>query len=235
MLCSKLKIIMMLKENVIPFLTDLYKNNNKDWFTSNKSRFQLANDDFKQFIDDLIPRLAQTEPLLNGLMAKDCVYRIYRDVRFSKDKTRYKTHFGAHMAPGGRKSKHAGFYFHVEPSGKSIVGGGIYMPEPAILKALRTEFYQVPEELLEILDEKEFKKYFDGLWFENKLKLAPKGFPKDFEHIDLLKHKNYMVLYELSKKEIESSSLVEKLVTIHKAMYPLNRLINTIIEDAHLQ
>jgi len=224
----------MLKEKVLPFLSELAVNNNKDWFTEKKPLYQEAYGDFKNFVDDLIPHLAQTDPLLVGLEAKNCVYRIYRDVRFSKDKTPYKTHFGANIAPGGRKSKLAGFYLHIEPVGTSITGGGIFMPEPPILKALRTEFHQVPEELIEILEAPEFKKHFDGLWQENKLKLAPKGFPKDFEHIDLLKYKSYVVIHNLPKKEVESTTLIQKLVEIHKAMYPLNRLINTIIDDAKL-
>jgi uncharacterized protein (DUF2461 family) len=109
------------------------------------------------------------------------------------------------------------------------------MTEPAYLKALRTEFFQVPEELLEILEAPEFKKYFNGLWDQDKLKTAPKGFPKDFEHIDLLKHKHYIVLTELSTKDIESTDLLPKLVTIHRALYPLNKLLNTILEDAGMK
>jgi len=224
----------MLKDNVIPFLTDLQKNNNKEWFTANKVRYEKAHTDFKKFVDDLIPYLAQTNADLNGLLAKDCVYRIYRDVRFSHDKTPYKTHFGANIAQGGRKSKKASFYLHIEPNGNSITGGGIYMPEPNVLKALRNEIYQVPEELLEILDAPSYKKHFNGLWDEGKLKTAPKGFPKDFKHIELLKYKNYVALCELDRTDIVSTNFIEKLVEIHKAMYPLNKLINTIIEDAHL-
>ena len=112
--------------------------------------------------------------------------RSYYDVRFSKDKTPYKTHFGANIAVGGRKSKLAGFYIHIEPSGVSMAGGGVYMPEADILKALRTEFYNVPEELLEIIDSNDFKNKCGKLYEEGKLKTAPKGFPKDFEHIDLV-------------------------------------------------
>lgn len=224
----------MLNNSVLPFLTDLAANNNKVWFTENKARFQEAMKDFTSFIDQLIPNLAETDPLLQNVQAKNCVFRIYRDVRFSKDKTPYKTHFGAHMAVGGRKSKGAGFYLHLEPAGSSFTGGGIHMPEAPILKALRNEFYQVPEELIEILDNPEYKKYFDGLWEENKLKTAPKGFPKDFEHIDLLRYKSYVALHNLSLTEISSSDFTDQLIEIHKAMYPLNRLLNTIIADAGL-
>ena len=222
----------MLQENVIPFLTELAQNNNREWFASNKKWYQQSMDDFKLFIDELIPHLAQVDRSLLGLSAKDCVYRIYRDVRFSKNKAPYKINFGASISPGGRKSKYAGFYIHIEPTGTSITGGGIYQPHPAILKALRTEFYNVPEELIDIINYTKFKKHFkEGLWAHDKLKIAPKGFPKDFEHIDLLRNKHYIAMYELSKSDISNSNLIIKLTDVFDAMYPLNRLMNSIIDD----
>lgn len=223
----------MLQDKVIPFLTSLKENNNKDWFAENKADYQLALDDFKKFIDLLISKISHTDKALSGLTSKDCVYRIYRDVRFAKDKTPYKTHFGAHIAAGGRKSKGAGFYVHIEPGGNSITGGGIYMPEPASLKALRNEFHQVPEELIEILENPGFKKFYPGLW-DNKLKLAPKGFPKDFEHIELLKHKSFVATTNLSDTLLDDEKLLVHLEQAHKQLYPLNRLLNTILDDAGL-
>ncbi len=223
----------MLQKNVLPFLCDLAKNNNKDWFEKNKERYKQAHSDFKYFVDELIPILTQTDPLIGGLSSKDCVYRIYRDVRFSKDKTPYKTHFGANIAPGGRKSKLAGFYLHIEPIGTSITGGGIYMPEAPALKALRNEFFQVPEELLDIINDEEFKSYFSGLWGD-KLKLAPKGFPKDFEFIDLLKHKSYVVIHDIDNAILKTDNIQEHLANVHRTLYPMNKLINTILEDAGL-
>jgi uncharacterized protein (TIGR02453 family) len=224
----------MLTKNVIPFLTELSKNNNKNWFTKNKDWYQTALNDFKNFIDKLIPQLALIDPTLSGLTAKDCVYRIYRDVRFSKDKTPYKNHFGANIGAGGRKNKKAGFYVHIEPTGTSITGGGIFMPKTPVLKALRNEFYQVPEELIEIIEASDYKKYFAGLWDDDKLKTAPKGFPKDFEHIELLKYKSYIAVGKLTLTDISQPNLISHLIDIYQAMYPLNRLINTIIEDAEL-
>jgi len=224
----------MLNENVIPFLTDLSNNNNKEWFTKNKPRYQKAHNDFINFIDELIPHMAQTNPALYGLEAKNCVFRIYRDVRFAKDKTPYKSHFGAYIAPGGRKSKYAGFYIHIEPAGSSFTGGGIYSPEAPILKALRTEFYQVPDELFDILESKAFKKHYNDFWSGDKLKMAPKGFPKDFEHIDLLKHKSYIVDKQLTNADISADNFLLHLIELHKTIYPLNRLLNTIIDDANL-
>lgn len=224
----------MLQKNVIPFLTDLTENNNKAWFDKNKPWFKEAMNDFHDFVDQLLVRLTESDKSLLGVSAKECVFRIYRDVRFSKDKTPYKTHFGAHMAVGGRKSKKAGFYLHLEPTGNSFTGGGVHMPEAPILKALRNEFYQVPEELLEILENPNYKKYFNGLWDEDKLKMAPKGFPKDFKHIDLLKYKSYVAIHTLDSTLIHGDDFMDHLAAIHKAMYPLNRLLNTIIEDAGL-
>jgi uncharacterized protein (TIGR02453 family) len=225
----------MLTKNAIPFLTELEANNNKTWFEKNKAWYHLATKEFKDFIDDLIPHLVKTEPRLAGLTSKECVYRIFRDVRFSNNKIPYKTHFAANIAPGGKSSKQAGFYVHIEPTGKSMTGGGAYIEDPAYLKALRTEFYQVPEELIDILEAPGFKKYFSGLWDHEKLKTAPKGFPKDFKYIDLLKYKHYIAITELTAKDISSETLLPKLVDIHKSMQPLNLLINTILDDAGLK
>lgn len=225
---------MMLEKNVIPFLIALAKNNNKAWFDEHKEAYKAALDDFKLFVDELISQLAITDPLLVGVQAKDCIFRIYRDVRFSNDKTPYKAHFGANIAPGGRKSCHAGFYLHIEPMNISFTGGGIYQPEPNFLKALRNEFYSVPEELLALLNDATFKKYYNGLWQGDKLKTAPKGFPKDFENIDLLKYRSYLVSHDMPLSIISKPDLMWHLVELHKAMYPINRLINTILEDAEL-
>ena len=120
----------MLNKHVIPFLNELTKNNNRDWFNAHKDVYQEAKNDFTQFIDQLIEQLSITDPLLLGLKASDCIYRIYRDTRFSNDKTPYKTNFGAVIAPGGRKGLLSSFYVHIEPGGNSICGGGIYMPSP---------------------------------------------------------------------------------------------------------
>jgi len=223
----------MLQDHVIPFLNELKRNNTRDWFGAHKEIYQQAKDDFTRLIDQLLVQISLTDPLLIGLKAKDCIYRIYRDTRFSNDKTPYKTNFGAVIAPGGRKSILSSFYVHIEPGGNSICGGGIYMPSPAILKALRSEFFQVPEELLEILENPNFKKYYSGLWGE-KLKTAPQGFPKDLQHLEILKYKNYIVLHEMSDKVISDANLIQLLIEAHKAIYPFNRLLNTIIEDAGL-
>jgi uncharacterized protein (TIGR02453 family) len=223
-----------LTENIVPFLLEIRENNNKTWFDKNRDRYQKVMRDYTRFIDDVIERIAQTDPLLAGTQAKNCVYRIFRDVRFSNDKTPYKTHLGANIAPGSRNSKLSGFYVHIEPGGNSICGGGIYIMEAPILKALRLEFYKVPEELLEILEHPEFKKYYPKLWDEGKLKMAPKGFDKDFKHIELLKYKHYIGIHSLPDAMLSKTDLPDYLFEAHRALYPLNKLCNAILEDAGL-
>ena len=223
-----------LNENILPFLTEIKINNNKTWFDKNRDRYQKAVHDYTRFIDEIIERISHTDPLLTGTQAKNCVYRIFRDVRFSNDKTPYKNHLGANMAPGSRNSKLSSFYIQIEPGGNSFCGGGMFIMDAPILKALRNEFYLVPEELVEIMEAPGFKKYFGGLWDWGKLKTAPKGFDKDFKYIDLLKYKHYVVSHQLADDLLLKDDLLDYLFEVHRALYPLNRLLNSIVEDAGL-
>ena len=125
-------------KNVIPFLEELSKNNSREWFHDNKGRYSVARKEFESFVAALIPRLAELDSELTGLDHKQCIFRIHRDVRFSPDKSPYKTNMGAAMGRGGRKSPYASYYIHIEP-GNSFAGGGIWMPQPAALKAMREE------------------------------------------------------------------------------------------------
>lgn len=219
----------MLKANILPFLSALEENNNREWFNANKAWYQKANKDFHAFVNKLIAAMEVFDSSLAGLDAKDCVFRIYRDVRFSNDKRPFKTHFGAYIGPGGRKSEKPGYYVHVELHNQSIAGGGLYMPSPEILKQVRNELLVTPEDMIDILEEPGFKKYFDGLWGE-KLKTAPKGFPKDFEHIDLLKYKGYVVISNISDKQLNDDNIAELYFDITKTMYPFKRLLDSILE-----
>ena len=129
----------MLQQATITFLTKLSKNNNKPWFDKNRDAYAIAKDDYEVLVDNLLVALSAVEPVFKEQKAKDCVFRIFRDVRFSKDKTPYKPNFGAFFSKGGRKYPGAGYYLHVEPGGKSFAGGGLWMPEAPILKAVRQE------------------------------------------------------------------------------------------------
>ncbi|MBN1639483.1 MAG: DUF2461 domain-containing protein [Ignavibacteriales bacterium] len=215
-------------KKIIQFLSDLNKNNNKDWFQSNKASYQYAKDEFEQFIDILIPLLKEVDEDIDVESSKECIFRIFRDVRFSKNKSPYKTNFGALIAKGGRKSKHAGYYLHIEPN-KSFIGGGIYMPPSEILIAIRTHIYENIKDFNAIIHKKSFKKYFPEIYGE-KLITAPKGFPKDFKYIELLKHKHYAVTYDVKDSFWLSPDLFEKIIYVFHEQYKFNHFLNQAIK-----
>jgi uncharacterized protein (TIGR02453 family) len=130
----------MLEPQTLKFLADLGRNNNKPWFDEHRAQYEAARIDFQNFITLLIADLQRTDPGIGGLTARDCLFRINRDVRFSNDKSPYKPNMGASIKSGGRKSPFAGYYFHLEP-GKSFVGGGLWMPDAEALKKVRQEIY----------------------------------------------------------------------------------------------
>ncbi len=216
-------------KNVIPFLQDLKENNNREWFHDNKNRYLLAKDEFEAFIADLLPGMCGIDKGLVGLEPKKCVFRIYRDVRFSKDKAPYKTNMGAAMTRGGRKSPYATYYVHVEP-GSAFAGGGIWMPQGPALKAMRQEVYYNADEFKMIMGTAGFKKYF-GEMMGDKLKRPPRDFPADFPDIELLKFKNYVVGHNVDDSIITDDSFSSYLLGVFKALYPYNAFINRALAD----
>jgi len=214
----------------INFLIQLALNNNRTWFNANRDLYNSARKEFNQFIDILIPVIKDIDPEINVLSAQECTFRIFRDARFSRGGSPYKTNFGAHIAKGGRKSSYAGFYVHMEPNG-SFVGGGIYMPQPKYLKAIRTEIYENTQEYKAIINSANFKRYFDEIYGE-KLKTAPRDFPKDYKDIDLLKNKHYAVTHNVDDAFWTSERLIEDLTQIFKAQYVFNRFLNKAIKKA---
>ena len=129
----------MLQPDTVRFIERLSENNNKPWFDAHRDEYVAAKADFERFVELLMGQLVEIEPALSEQKAKDSIFRIFRDVRFSKDKTPYKGHFGVYLSRGGRKYSGAGYYLHIEPGGKSFIGGGLWMPEPSLLKAVRQE------------------------------------------------------------------------------------------------
>ena len=152
------------------------------------------------------------------------MFRIFRDVRFAKDKSPYKTNMGAWITKGGRKSPGPGYYLHIQP-GESMLAGGVYMPEPDQLKKIRQEIYYNADEFKAILGNSSSKKYFDSLSDWDKQKLAPRDFPKDFPDIDLLKYRHYTVAYMLSDKQLVSKDFAKLVVKVFSLMQPLNAFL----------
>ncbi|MBN2612269.1 MAG: DUF2461 domain-containing protein [Bacteroidales bacterium] len=217
----------MISSDILNYLKKLSKNNNKEWFHANKPMYEKVRKEFEFTVQLLVIEIGKFDKTISGLTAKDCVFRIFRDVRFSSDKTPYKTNFGAFMAPGGRKSGRAGYYLHVEP-GNYFLAGGIYMPPSDILKKVRYEIFHNLDEFEEIIHHAGFKKYFGQIW-GNRLSAAPRGFPKDFKGIDYLKYKDYNMVHELNEATITGEGFIGYAAEVFRAMLPLNRFINQAI------
>ena len=217
--------------NILNFLSELKENNNREWFAQNKHRYEETKSDFEQISNSIIFEISKFDKEIEQVSAKDCVFRIYRDTRFSHDKTPYKTHYGVFIAAGGgRKSVRGGYYIHLEPN-NSFVAVGVWCPPPAILKALRQSVYDNIDELKEITNQHAFSKYFQDFYQEDKLKTAPKGFPKDFPEIELLKLKHYMVEYKLQEDLLFDKDFPVNLTEILKAAYPLNVFLNYTVDE----
>jgi len=209
---------------VFDFLRQLAENNNREWFTENKILYTESQENIVAFLEDLIAEMSEFDSELGKIDAKKSLFRIYRDTRFSKDKTPYKTNIGASLGMG-KGSQKGGYYLHLEP-GKSFIAGGIYMPESSVLKTLRKEISLYGQEFLNILNDKEFKKYFPELDQDDQLKKVPQGFEKEDPMAEYLKLKSFIVVYNLSDKEISDKNASKNLAKIFKAMKPLNDFLN---------
>ncbi|WP_319591565.1 DUF2461 domain-containing protein [uncultured Draconibacterium sp.] len=207
-------------EKVLGFLKQLAENNNREWFNDNRKWYEESKEKVIFLTDVLINEIGEFDPAVRVLLPKDCVFRIFRDVRFSKDKRPYKTNFGSFICKGGRKSMNPGYYFHLEPGG-CFVAGGIYMPPSPVLKSIRNYVANHGDELLDIINEPDFKKEFPEM-FDDKLKLAPKGFAKDHEHIELLKYKSFIYSKTLGENVVTGDNYIKQLVKFYEQLYPLN-------------
>jgi uncharacterized protein (TIGR02453 family) len=215
-----------ISKNTIDFLSALSKNNSKEWFDKHRSEYVSAKSNFEQFVQELISEISLFDPILKGLEAKSCIFRINRDIRFSNDKSPYKTNMGAFIVKGGKQNgdKYAGYYFHIEP-GKSMLAGGAYMPPAQWLNAIRENINDYPDKFLGILNNPSFKKHFGQLEGE-KLKKAPKGYDPDNKNIELLKHKSFLAMKEITDKQVISADYLNNTIEVFKAMKPLNDFLN---------
>jgi len=214
---------------VIQFLNELSENNNREWFQKNKKWYDESREKVLFLTEVVINEIRKFDPDVPLLEPKDCLFRIFRDVRFSNDKSPYKTNFGSFIAKGGRKSSYAGYYFHIEPSG-SFVGGGIYMPATEPLKAIRDYIAENGEEFLLLTNNKNFKKVYPEM-MDDKLKTAPKGYSPDHEFINLLRYKSFAFSSQFDKSQILADNYIEKLVHSFKTLQPVNRFLNDALEN----
>jgi uncharacterized protein (TIGR02453 family) len=214
----------------LQFLTTLKKNNNREWFQTHKSDVEKAKNNFVDFANILLENLKSFDKTLQNLEIKQCIFRIYRDVRFSPNKEPYKTHFGVYFAKNGGKNSHfAGYYFHLDPE-EGFFGGGIYMPLPEYLKVIRKEIYYQIDEFKAILETHSFRKYYDGIEEIEKLKKAPTDFPKDFPEIELLKNKHFFSSHYFNVQSVLKDDFVSYVSNGFKAVKPLVDFVNFTVE-----
>ena len=222
----------MLNKEILQFLRELIAHNNREWFHDNKKRFDLLRKGYEEEVQILIDRIALFDKDVAGMEAKDCLFRIYRDIRFSNDKTPYKDHFGACIAPfGGRRSDYGCYYLHICPE-RSELAGGVWGPDPKLLKMLRRDVYDHFDEFSAIISTPEFKSTFgepDG----KELKRVPDGFPTDSPAAEYLKYKYYCVGKEIPDSFLTSSDWMDRSVEIFEKMLPFNHFLNYTV-DAYL-
>jgi uncharacterized protein (TIGR02453 family) len=216
--------------NVLDFLAQLKLNNNREWFQENKKWYETSKKEVENFVTGMITTISAIDPSIQAPAMKDCMFRIFRDVRFGADKSPYKTNFGAFIAKGGRKSSYPGYYFHFEP-GESMLAGGVYQPEPDTLKLLRNEVYFHSNELKEIMGNPSFKKFFAQLGDFDKMKKAPKDYPADFPDIDLLKYRSYIVSQNIPDKIVTSDDYQKQVLEMIKELQPFMAFLNRAISN----
>lgn len=214
-------------KKILQFLEDLSENNNRDWFNEHRDRYEENKDKMLFITEVLITEIRKFDPEIPMLSPKDCLFRIFRDVRFSKDKRPYKTNFGSFISKGGRKGDWPGYYFHIDPAG-SFIGGGVYMPQAETLRAIRNYIADNASEFIEITQDEEFRKIYPEM-YDHKLKTAPKGFPKDHEFIDLLKYKSYVFSTTLDKKILLGDSFIDYIVHSYRELHRVNDFLNRAI------
>ena len=220
-------------KDVLGFLCELRINNNRGWFEANKPRYREIQVYINSFAETLIDGIASFDPSVRGLEAKDVTYRIYRDTRFSSDKTPYKTHIGIYICPGGKKSGNAGYYFHIEPSGVDYLGGhmmssGLYMPEPAVLRSVREEIADNGAEFLAAV------KKAEGFVLDttSKLKRIPKGYLAGHEMEEYLKLKDICLVKYFGDGYLLDSDLLRKAVDDYRSTYEFMTLLKKSVEYA---
>lgn len=210
----------MSKVKIVPsnfeFLKLIKKNNNRDWFNAHKEKYLKERENIELFAEALLQEMNKHD-VIETPSGKKSLHRIYRDTRFSKEKTPYKTNWSGSFSRA-TKLRRGGYYFHLEP-GNSIIAGGFWGPEPQDLKRIRDEFAYDAKPIRKILKNKNFIKTFGELRGE-KIKTTPKGFDSDNEAIDLLRYKQFLLYKNFSDKEVLSPDFLKKANETFKHMRP---------------
>lgn len=214
---------------IFQFLNNISANNNREWFNMHKDEYQLAYTEFEKFLAKVIARISLFDPSIRGIQPKDCTYRIYRDTRFSADKTPYKTHIGGYINAKGKKSNHCGYYLHIEAGKCMLAGGSLCLPSN-ILKAVRQSIFDNIDEFVSIVEDPAFKKYFPIIG-EDFIKTAPKGFPKDFKYIKYLQCRQYTCAYMIPDNFYNSDNYMDEIENVFKQFKRFADFLNFTIDE----
>jgi uncharacterized protein (TIGR02453 family) len=216
---------------LVEFLTGLEQNNNRPWFIWNKPAYDVLRDEFEALVADVIARVTKFDRKLGPVDARKAMFRIYRDTRFSKDKTPYKTHFSAAIRERAKKGLEPGYYFHIDRNGVLLAGGGIYNPDPAILGRIRRYIAKNPGALTRVLREPRFRKTFGGFSEEDALTRPPKGFSADTPHIEAIKLKHYFGLIEVDLLKRPRKDLAGAIAGYFRDLVPLMEWLRKAVKE----
>ncbi|RDV16208.1 DUF2461 domain-containing protein [Pontibacter diazotrophicus] len=220
----------IIQKSTLQFLAELAAHNTREWFAEHKSRYEDARKNYISFLDEMLQEMQHFEPAARGQRGKDLVFRIYRDVRFSKDKRPYKDHFGAYVAEGGRKSTLPGYYLHLAGNNNSFVAGGLWMPPADQLKAVRQEIDYNLDAFKGIVESTDFKNRFGELQGE-QLKTTPKGYDRENPAIDYLRHKSWNAIMPLPDNVVLQDNFMQVVLDAFQALKPFNDFLMQPLQD----
>lgn len=239
----------MQAKRILDFLRQLAKNNNRPWFQEHRSEYDNVRADFEMGVQMALERIAGFDSTIAHLQVKDCTYRFYRDTRFSADKSPYKNHLGAYIAAHGKKALHGGYYIHLEPGHCMLACGNYFLPTN-ILTSCRNEIMANTGRWLECVGSPEFLRYFGSLekssfkeptnvssWDQpqgfglERLKTCPTGFPRDWEHVDYLRQKDYCCWHQVPDNFFQGNQWLDEMEQIFRAAKPMMDFVNAVIDD----
>lgn len=222
---------MLQLQPLLTFLRQLEKNNHKDWFDAHRSEYETARAINLELASMLIQAVGKTDPAIALLQPKDCVFRINRDVRFSKNKAPYKNNLSVYLAPGGKKASSAGYYLHLQPNA-SFVAGGFYQPPAPLLSKIRQEIDYNWDTWQSITQKKSFRNRFpEGLDRADALKNPPRGYEADNPAIAILQLKSFIVQTPRTDQEVLAPGFVKEVVSTFAAMQPMLAFLNESVAD----
>ncbi len=220
-------------QKILAFLRALHAHNDREWFDDHRAEWKCVQTRFHEFTEGLIDAIASFNPSVHGLQVRDCTYRIHRDTRFSRDKSPFKTHMGAFIAPQGKKSGHAGYYFHIEPAGDGLLQGsglsaGLYAPHPVVLRSVREEILDNGAEVAAAIAEATGFAINES----NKLRRTPVGFPRGTMYDELLKLKDVFIERRITDEFLLSDRLIERTAEEFRRTKHFIDLLNRAVDYA---